>query len=48
MTGAMRAGRDIKIRNRMIVVLEILKGHSTKTASDFVDAERRTAQLCGI
>ena len=55
LTEAMRAERDIRIRNRVMAVLGILKGHSTKTASDFADVDRRTVQLwvarfdeCGI
>ncbi len=42
---AMRAERDIRIRNRMMAVLGALKGHSTRTASDFADVDQRTAQL---
>ncbi len=34
---AMRAERDIRIRNRMMAVLGVLNGHSTRTASDFAD-----------
>ena len=45
LTGAMHAERDIRIRNRMIAVLGVLKGHSTKIASDFVDVDQRTVQL---
>ena len=45
LTEAMRAERDIRIRNRMMAVLGILKDHSTKTASDFADVDRRTVQL---
>ena len=37
--------RDIRIRNRMMAVLGVLKGHSTKIASDFADVNRRTVQL---
>ena len=36
LTEAMHAKRDIRIRNRMMAVLGVLKGHSTKIASDFV------------
>ena len=42
---AMRAERDIRIRNRMMAVLGVLKGHSTRTASDFADVDQRTVQL---
>ena len=35
LTEAMHAERDIRIRNRMMAVLGVLKGHSTKIASDF-------------
>ena len=42
---AMRAERDIRIRNRMMAVMGVLKGHSTKTASDFADVDQRTVQL---
>ena len=45
LTEAMHAERDIRIRNRMMAVLEVLKGYSTKTASDFVDVSQRTVQL---
>ena len=45
LTEAMRAERDIRIRNRMMAVLGVLKGHSTKIASDFVDMDQRTVQL---
>ena len=45
LTEAMHAERDIRIRNRMMTVLGILKGHSTRIASDFADVDRRTAQL---
>ena len=44
-TEAMRAERDIRIRNRMMAVLGVLKGYSTKTASDLADVNRRTAHL---
>ena len=37
--------RDIRIRNRMMAVLGVLKGRSTKIASDFADVDQRTAQL---
>ena len=45
LTEAMRGERDIRIRNRMMAVLGILNGHSTKTASDFADVDRRMVQL---
>ena len=45
LTEAMRAERDIRIRNRMMAVLGVLKGHSTKIASDFADVDQRTVQL---
>ena len=45
LTEAMRAEKDIRIRNRMMAVMGVLKGHSTKTASDFADVDRRTVQL---
>ena len=45
LTGTMHAERDIRIRNRMIAVLGVLKGHSTRIASDFADVDRRTVQL---
>ena len=45
MTEAMRAEMDVRIRNRMMSVLGVLKSHSTKTASDFADVDRRTVQL---
>ena len=45
LTEAMRAERDVRIRNRMMAVMGVLKGHSTKTASDFADVDRRTVQL---
>ena len=45
LTEAMRAERDIRIRNRMMAVLGVIKGHSTKTASDFADVDQRTVQL---
>ena len=45
LTEAMRAERDIRIRNRMMAVLGVLKGHSTKIASDFADMDQRTVQL---
>ena len=47
LTEAMHAERDIRIRNRMMAVLGVLKGHSTKIASDFADVDQRTAQLWG-
>ena len=37
--------RDIRIRNRMMAVLGVLKGHSTKIASGFADVDQRTVQL---
>ena len=45
LTEAIRAERDIRIRNRMMAVLGVLKGHSTKIASDFADVDQRTVQL---
>ena len=45
LTEAMRAEEDIRIRNRMMAVLGVLKCHSTKIASDFADVDQRTAQL---
>ena len=45
LTEAMHAERDIRIRNRMMVVLEVLKGHSTRIASDFAGVDQRTVQL---
>ena len=45
LTEAMHAERDIRIRNRMMAVLGVLKGHSTRIASDFADVDRRTVQL---
>ena len=45
LTEAMRAERDIRIRSRMMAVLGVLKGYSTKTVSDFVDVSQRTVQL---
>ena len=41
----MHAERDIRIRNRMMAVLGVLKGHTTRIASDFADVDRRTVQL---
>ena len=41
LTEAMHAERDIRIRNRMMAVLGVLEGHSTKTTSDFADADQR-------
>ena len=41
----MHAERDIRIRNRMMAVLGILKCYSTRIASDFADVDRRTVQL---
>ena len=37
LTETMRVERDIRIRNRMMAVLGVLKGHSTRIASDFAD-----------
>ena len=45
LTEAMHAERDIRIRNRMMAVLGVLKAHSTKIASDFADVDQRTVQL---
>ena len=45
LTEAMHAEGDIRIRNRMMAVLGVLKGHSTKIASDFADVDQRTVQL---
>ena len=45
LTEAMRAERDIRIRNRTMAVLGVLKGHSAKIASDFADVDQRTVQL---
>ncbi len=45
LTGAMRTEKDIRIRNRMMAVLGVLKGHSTRIVSDFADVDRRTVQL---
>ena len=45
LTEAMSAERDIRIRNRMMAVLWVLKGYSTKIASDFADVDQRTVQL---
>ena len=45
LTEAMHAERDIRIRNMMMTVLGVLKGHSTRIASDFVDVDQRTVQL---
>ena len=42
---AMRAENDVRIRSRMMAVLGVLRGHSTKTASDFADMDQRTVQL---
>ena len=42
---AMRAERGIRIRNMMMAVLGVLKGHSTRIASDFADVDQRTVQL---
>ena len=40
--------RDIRIRNRMMAVLGVLKGHPTRIAPDFVDVDRRTVQLWAV
>ena len=45
LTEAMHAERDIRIRNRMMAVLGVLKGHPTGIASDFADVDQRTVQL---
>ena len=45
LTEAMRAERDIRIRNRVMAVLGVLKDHSTKIASDFADVDQRMVQL---
>ena len=45
LTEAMHAERDIRIRNRMMAVLGVLKGHSTKIASGFADVDQWTVQL---
>ena len=45
LTEAMHAEGDIRIRNRMMAVLGVLKGHSTRIASDFADVDQRTVQL---
>ena len=42
---AVRAERNIRIRNRMMAVMGVLKGHSTRIASDFADVDQRTVQL---
>ena len=44
LTEAMHAERDIRIRNSMMAVLGVLKGHSTRIASDFADVDQRTVQ----
>ena len=44
-TESMHAEKDIRIRNRMMAVLGVLKGHLTGTASDFADVDQRTVQL---
>ena len=41
----LRAERDVRIHNRMMVVLGVLKGYSTKTTSDLADVNRRTVHL---
>ena len=48
LTEAMRAEKDIRIRNKAMAVLGVLRGHSTRTASDFADADRRTVQLWDV
>ena len=45
LTKAVRAERYVRIHNRMMAVMGVLKGHSTRTASDFADVDQRTAQL---
>ena len=45
LTEAMHAEKNIRIRNRMMAVLGVLKGRSTKIASDFADVDQRTVQL---
>ena len=45
LTEAMHAERDIRIRNRMMAVLGVLKGHSTRIASDFAGVDQRATQL---
>ena len=45
LTEAMHAESDIRIRNRMMAVLGVLKGYSTKIASGFADVDQRTVQL---
>ena len=40
LTEAMRAERNVRIRNRMMAVMGVLKGHSTKTTSDSADVEK--------
>ena len=45
LTEAMHAERDIRIRNRMMAVLGVFKGHPTGIASDFADVDQRTVQL---
>ena len=45
LTEAMRAERDIRISNRTMAVLRVLKGHSTKIASDFTNVDQLTVQL---
>ena len=45
LTEAMHAERDIRIRNKMMAILGVLKGRSTKIASDFADVDQRTVQL---
>ena len=45
LTEAMHAENDARIRNRIMAVRGVLKGHTTKTASDFADVDQRTVQL---
>ena len=45
LTEAMRAEQDARIRNKMMTVLGVLKGHSAKIASDFANVDQRTVQL---
>ena len=45
LTEAMRAERDIRIRNRMMAVLGVPKSHSTRIASNFAGVNRRAVQL---
>ena len=45
LTEAMRAERDVRIRNRTMAILNVLKGHSTKTAFGFADVNQYTVHL---